>query len=938
MVFLLVLLPFTFIEFFYEPWMNAQATARTPRQLPPDTRGHVLLTNYDSVASALIPRLEQYKYPYALVVPDLEDALHLHDLGLNVVLGDLDDPETWSRVRVENATLVASTSSDFTNTNVAFTVRGLAKEVPIITSADDEASVDILKLAGSSFVLRLPQLTGQSFARRTLGGDAKSHVIGKFDKLRIAEATAHRTPLVGKTIRESRLRETLGVTVVGVWERGRFEAARAETEIHENTVLVLAGSKQDLLRYNEFFCIYNVSTEPVLILGGGRVGRATANHKDDGDVTDSLGEFLGQSPPPPHSALLNTIRNAVGKENACCFPVSAFGAHTIRDDGKEVPLLDDGRLQSFALEDGFVWVAKQCDALRVEQIEAAADATSWWAFPQMLLGTNDATLATESSAWTRWFRGVSAIAGVSSAWGFRQRLPKGSELRRRTTSALRAFGLKLASQVVVFVVLLMTLLIGGETIIDGVQYRTIVATEKNPSANVEEIKRGEDWLVSYFRSPSFRHVLSNRIVVGRSDAHRILVEFRTRRDETLWQTVVDAEDPQTRVILARKYLDVFPSGLHRSEADTLVADADRREWERKNNEYLDQIAIKIDAVEPKPDAPLESLHVLSEEVDAIPYPEARSPLTNNQQEELRGLIAEKQTKIVEASKQADWQRFKQTYVSLMQSKNIPEAAKLLDGRQPRDAQLQELADDFTKQAPAIIQAKVRDALKNRSWQLARESARIIADPNVVRLFPVDTIKALQGLGREIDEAEDRDLYAQIVRYKPQCADQLDAYLQRAPLKSMELEVQKYRQYAQAMKEPLDLTLNLTRINWHKDFWAWRVGYYNDVTVLVKGNSLIAKSGIKSKPNTSSGQVGDGEFKSKLNETITIDVSIVTKYTGKLLVTTASMPGGSGTWTGTPNQLRSGVTINLNGDGFTNKAVFSLTGLPKEPLLPGWKKQ
>jgi len=37
MVFLLVLLPFTFIEFFYEPWMNAQATARTPRQLPPVT-------------------------------------------------------------------------------------------------------------------------------------------------------------------------------------------------------------------------------------------------------------------------------------------------------------------------------------------------------------------------------------------------------------------------------------------------------------------------------------------------------------------------------------------------------------------------------------------------------------------------------------------------------------------------------------------------------------------------------------------------------------------------------------------------------------------------------------------------------------------------------------------------------------------------------------
>ena len=31
MIFLLILLPFTFIEFFYAPWMNAQAATRAPR-------------------------------------------------------------------------------------------------------------------------------------------------------------------------------------------------------------------------------------------------------------------------------------------------------------------------------------------------------------------------------------------------------------------------------------------------------------------------------------------------------------------------------------------------------------------------------------------------------------------------------------------------------------------------------------------------------------------------------------------------------------------------------------------------------------------------------------------------------------------------------------------------------------------------------------------
>ncbi|MEI2691813.1 MAG: hypothetical protein V9H69_19770 [Anaerolineae bacterium] len=33
-VFLLILFPFTFIEFFYAPWLKAQAEARTPTELP----------------------------------------------------------------------------------------------------------------------------------------------------------------------------------------------------------------------------------------------------------------------------------------------------------------------------------------------------------------------------------------------------------------------------------------------------------------------------------------------------------------------------------------------------------------------------------------------------------------------------------------------------------------------------------------------------------------------------------------------------------------------------------------------------------------------------------------------------------------------------------------------------------------------------------------
>ena len=55
--FLLILLPFTFIQFFYAPWMEAQNAARAPRKLPEGTSGHVIITHYGPVTRHLIKKL-----------------------------------------------------------------------------------------------------------------------------------------------------------------------------------------------------------------------------------------------------------------------------------------------------------------------------------------------------------------------------------------------------------------------------------------------------------------------------------------------------------------------------------------------------------------------------------------------------------------------------------------------------------------------------------------------------------------------------------------------------------------------------------------------------------------------------------------------------------------------------------------------------------------
>jgi Trk K+ transport system NAD-binding subunit len=248
-VFLLIVLPFAFIQFFFAPWLEARSAMRTPREVPDGTSGHVIITHYDPIAVSLTQRLAYQNRPYWVLEPDVKTAMDLHDAGIKVVVGDRDKVETYRALGTERAALVVATGDDYVNTNTVFTAREVSPDVPIVSVVRSADSVDILELAGSTHVLHTPELLGRALARRTLGGDLRASVIGRFGDLLIAEAPVTGTPLMGKHLADSRLREATGLTVVGVWERGRFAMPTADTVLGHSTALVLAGSEEQMERF-----------------------------------------------------------------------------------------------------------------------------------------------------------------------------------------------------------------------------------------------------------------------------------------------------------------------------------------------------------------------------------------------------------------------------------------------------------------------------------------------------------------------------------------------------------------------------------------------------------------------------------------------------------------------------------------------------------------
>jgi Trk K+ transport system NAD-binding subunit len=282
---LLIVLPFAFIRFFYAPWLEAQVKLRAPRKVEQRIRDHVVICANDAIAADLRERLQLAHIPHVVLEPDPSVAAHLHADGVPVIAGDPQDAATWAAVGIGRARAVVANTTDAGNTNVVLTVRSLAKDVDIIATAEQEESIDLLELSGANHVLPIKRRLGEQLANRVNAGHAEVHTLGRYRHLVIGEFPANRTPLAGRTLRDLELRRRLGVSVVGVWERGRFEPARPDHLLTPTSVPVVIGTPEQILELNALLVIYDTNYEATLVIGGGKVGRAVAETLKSRDVT-----------------------------------------------------------------------------------------------------------------------------------------------------------------------------------------------------------------------------------------------------------------------------------------------------------------------------------------------------------------------------------------------------------------------------------------------------------------------------------------------------------------------------------------------------------------------------------------------------------------------------------------------------------------------------
>ena len=257
-----------FVPLWIGRWRVARAPA-PPWGLPSATvlRGHVVLCGFGRVGSAIGEALETFGIPYVAIETDPDIVKSLRARGVPAVFGDAAQPIILATAQAERAALVILTTPESGRASLTVRrVRVLNPTVPILARAHDLAGRDRLVEAGVAEAIQ-PELEAattlirHALERLSLPRDRVLAYLNSFrgamESAAAGEAPTPRLPrlhdvtlragnLVDQTLREARVRERFGVTVVMI------ARASGETVLHPGADTVLrAGDRLRLFGLSE---------------------------------------------------------------------------------------------------------------------------------------------------------------------------------------------------------------------------------------------------------------------------------------------------------------------------------------------------------------------------------------------------------------------------------------------------------------------------------------------------------------------------------------------------------------------------------------------------------------------------------------------------------------------------------------------------------------
>jgi voltage-gated potassium channel len=239
------------VETFIEGRLNEVLGRRRMEQSLASMSGHVIICGWGRVGKAIAAEVRESGRKFVVVE---HDATLVDDPSVLTVVGDATEDAVLRTARVEEASaLVAAVNEDAANSFIVLSARALNPSLFVVARARSQESVEKLHRVGADRVVNPQSLGGARMAAFVL----RPHVAEFVDvvmhegslEFRLEEvAVEPHSPLAGRSLRDTRLRERTGALVLALRdEQGTFLTnPPPDTEIRPGHVVIAMGTEDEL--------------------------------------------------------------------------------------------------------------------------------------------------------------------------------------------------------------------------------------------------------------------------------------------------------------------------------------------------------------------------------------------------------------------------------------------------------------------------------------------------------------------------------------------------------------------------------------------------------------------------------------------------------------------------------------------------------------------
>jgi len=609
-----------------------------------------------------------------------------------------------------------------------------------------------------------------------------------------------------------------------------------------------------------------------------------------------LEEFMKASHPPPHKGLEDVLRYSVTEGNFKVFPVSALGACECIsvEEGKIERPKQVNPLNAFGLEDAFIWIAQQRDAIDLQNYQEQSNSL---VFPRC----------------------------KETGLDLLNRFPKASKEAKQIKTLLQVCQKAKRSRILYTVLGLIVFWLIAETTFDLKSYQQHVVAFNNEDTTHQQLEQAEKWLTSYIAAPYYRHMISHAFL-SYSEAKKFLTDVQNHRETFLWGPVEEALAVNLSAALspAQAYLKYYPYGQHAKAAQDIKLRSQIQLAQRQYEDTMRKIAFVVQKDLQNPKRLSELLDVLRE----LPYePEAE---TESLRQERMALEQQISDQLAYLKDQQNWEQFLVQIDQIMQSENLFPAGLLLS-RHPPDKRLNRLKETFKTMLMQRLEKQVSLALTIKQLEQASESLKDYAQLPGDLKTPQHQSK-VAAWQHDIYERQDEILYEKArthldIKY-------INQYLQKAPLKTMKKEIHDYKVYLESTS---GIMLNKLHLKLAQIQWEDINDKNNTVTVLLNAREVIKNNQVNAEPHTSTDVIGiSADFSAKPSDKVIIEIKVVNKdfffdddyghASAEIILSELA-------------EASNGYKLPLRTDKGvkTGTAFVEIENYPQKPVLPVWHK-